>query len=77
MIRLTRLNGKEFVINAELIETLDESPDTIITLLDGKKFVVKENFDEIIRRVLEYRRLCRLLPQDDPTNQASSFPPAT
>ncbi|KXK33551.1 flagellar FlbD family protein [bacterium] len=71
MIRLTRLNGKEFVINAELIETLDESPDTIITLLDGKKFVVKENFNEIIRRVLEYRRLCRLLPQEEIGSQQS------
>jgi flagellar protein FlbD len=64
MIRVTRLNGKSFVVNAELIETLDETPDTVITLADGKKIVVLEKFDEVIEKVMEYRRLCRLAPRD-------------
>lgn len=64
MIRATRLNGKPFAVNAELIETIDVTPDTILTLVSGKKIVVGESFDEVIERVLEYRRLCRLAPKD-------------
>ncbi len=64
MIRVSRLNGKEFVINAELIETIDESPDTVITVIQGHKFVVRESLDEVIRRVIDYRRLCRLTPTE-------------
>lgn len=57
MIRVTRLNKKELVINAELIETLESTPDTIITLTDGKKVVVLEGIDEIIEKIVAYRRL--------------------
>lgn len=64
MIRVTRLNGTPFVLNAEMIVTLDQAPDTIITLMDGKKFVVKETFEEVMDRVIEYRRLCRMMPND-------------
>ena len=64
MIRVTRLNGKPFAVNAEVIETIDVTPDTILTLVNGKKIVVKESFEEVIERVVEYRRLCRLLPND-------------
>ncbi|MCG3196353.1 MAG: flagellar FlbD family protein [Candidatus Omnitrophica bacterium] len=64
MIRVTRLNGTPFVLNAEMIATLDQAPDTIITLMDGKKFVVKETFEEVMDRVIEYRRLCRMMPND-------------
>jgi flagellar protein FlbD len=64
VIRVTRINGKAFVVNAELIETIDETPDTIITLVDGKKFVIKESFEEVIAQVLDYRRLCRLAPNN-------------
>ena len=64
MIRVTRLNGKEFVLNAEWVETIDETPDTVITLVGGKKYIVKEGFDEVIDRIIEYRRLCKLAPND-------------
>jgi len=57
LIRVTRLNKKELVINAELIETLESTPDTIITLTDGKKVVVLEGIDEIIEKIVAYRRL--------------------
>ncbi|MCA9418233.1 MAG: flagellar FlbD family protein, partial [Candidatus Omnitrophica bacterium] len=57
MIRVTRLNGKPFVINAEMIETIDVTPDTIITLVNGKKYLVTESFEAIIDKVVEYRKL--------------------
>jgi flagellar protein FlbD len=56
MIKVTRLNHSELVVNAELIETVEATPDTVITLTNGKKLVVSEEVDEIIRRVMEYRR---------------------
>lgn len=56
MIKVTRLDHSELVVNAELIETVEATPDTVITLTSGKKLVVCEDVDEIIYRVLEYRR---------------------
>ncbi|MHC1746208.1 MAG: flagellar FlbD family protein [Negativicutes bacterium] len=58
MIKLTRLKSHdhEFVLNADLIETVEETPDTVITLTTGKKIIVEESSSEIINRVLEYRR---------------------
>lgn len=59
MIRLTRLNGKEFVVNAEMIQYVEETPDTVITLSSKEKMVVKEPVDEIIRRTVAYHRSIR------------------
>jgi len=58
VIKLTRLkcHDHEFILNADLIETIEETPDTVITITTGKKIIVEESSDEIIRRVLEYRR---------------------
>ena len=56
MIHVTRLNGKELVINAVLIETIEETPDTIITLTTGKKFIVRERSAEVISLVKAYMR---------------------
>ena len=58
---LTRFNSQtnkkgEFVLNAEIIETVEETPDTVITLLNGKKLIVEEPMDEIVRRVMKYRK---------------------
>lgn len=55
MISVTRLNGDELNINAELIETLESTPDTLITLTTGRKMMVLESADEVIDRVLQYR----------------------
>jgi flagellar protein FlbD len=60
MIKVTRLNGKEFVVNADLIQYLEETPDTIVTLVNHEKVVVKEKVDEVIRRVIEYQRGVRM-----------------
>jgi flagellar protein FlbD len=59
MIKVTRLNGKEFVVNAELIQYLEETPDTVITLVNHEKLLVKEPVDEVIRRSIEYQRSIR------------------
>ena len=64
MIKVSRLKGREFVLNAERIKYVEATPDTIITLTDNERIMVAESVDEIIRRVLEYRRLSRLLPDD-------------
>ena len=54
------MNGGEFVLNAELIKFVEETPDTVLTLLDGEKLLVKESAEEIIRRTAAYRREIRL-----------------
>ncbi len=58
MIKVTRLNGQEIVVNADLIEYLEASPDTIIALTTGKKIMVKESVDEVIEKIVEYRKRC-------------------
>ncbi|WP_371368987.1 Swarming motility protein SwrD [Sporomusa rhizae] len=58
MIKVTKLKSqdRDFVVNAELIETIEETPDTVITLTSGKKLIVEESMDEIVRKVMDYRR---------------------
>lgn len=63
MITVTRLNGKPFVINAEVIRTVDENPDTTIILMNGDHFIVKESMQRVVELVVEYgRSLRRLIP---------------
>lgn len=58
MILLNRLGKtkKEIVINAELIELIEEIPDTVITLVNGKKFIVNEAKEEVIKKIIQYKR---------------------
>lgn len=56
MIHVTRLDGSDLVLNCELLETVERTPDTVITLFNGHKLVVKESVDEIVARVIRYRR---------------------
>ncbi len=63
MIKVTRLNKKEYYINFELIETLEETPDTVITLRDGKKFIVVESVEEVIKRIIEFKKKVNDLPE--------------
>ena len=56
MVRITRLNDTVLVINAEMIEFLEATPDTIITLTTGRKVLAKESVDEVIEMVVEYKR---------------------
>ena len=54
MIKLTRLDGTEIVLNAHLIEYVEATPDTVITMTTGRKYIVKENVDEVIRKAEKF-----------------------
>lgn len=56
MIRLTRLNGVEYWLNPHLIESIDSTPDTIILLTSGKRLVVREKPEDIVRLIISYRK---------------------
>ena len=56
MIEVTKLNGSPIVINADLIETVEPTPDTIITITTGKKIVVLEKVEDIIKKTIDYKR---------------------
>jgi len=56
MIHVTRMNRTPMVLNADLIEHLESTPDTVISLTNGQKIVVKESPEDIVRKVIEYRR---------------------
>ncbi len=55
MVPLTRITGVQFALNPDLIERVDRTPDTIITLVDGTKYIVQETLDEVVLAILEYR----------------------
>jgi len=55
VIRLTRLNGTDFALNADLVQRVEAHPDTVITLLDDTKYVVAETVDDVIREIRDYR----------------------
>ncbi|MDD2207072.1 MAG: flagellar FlbD family protein [Aminobacterium sp.] len=55
MITLTRINGEHFTLNADLIETVETTPDTVIKLFNGHRYVVRENMEEIVELVVQYR----------------------
>jgi flagellar protein FlbD len=59
MIRLTRLNNRPLVVNSELIKFIENAPDTVITLVTGEKIVVLESAEEVMSRIVAYRRLLR------------------
>ncbi len=56
MVRLTKINKKEIYINADLMEFIESTPDTLITLTTGKKILVSESVDEVIKGIIEFRR---------------------
>lgn len=56
MIELTKLNGAPFIVNAELIETIEATPDTVITLINGRKMMVKETVDEVVTKAVVYKK---------------------
>ena len=57
MIKVTRLNGSELVINADLIEFVEAIPDTIVSLVTGKKIMIMETTDAVIEKVAQFKRL--------------------
>ncbi len=57
MIHLTRINHLPLVLNSDLIEHIEATPDTVISLTNGQKFLVLESSDDVISRIIEFRRL--------------------
>ncbi|MCG0274582.1 MAG: flagellar FlbD family protein [Thermosediminibacteraceae bacterium] len=56
MVELTRLNGKKFYLNAELIETIEHTPDTVIKLTNEKTYIVQESPEEVVDKIVVYKR---------------------
>lgn len=57
MIKLTKFNSTEpFILNAEIIETIEKTPDTVVTLTNGKKIIVEEDMEDVVREVMRYKR---------------------
>lgn len=56
MIEVTKLNDVQIIINADLIETIEATPDTVITLHNGRKFMVKESVDEVMGKAIFYQQ---------------------
>jgi flagellar protein FlbD len=58
MIAVTRINGKQIIINADLIEFVETTPDTIITTITGKKIIVKDSAENVVDKIIAYRQKC-------------------
>lgn len=56
MIALTRLNGHPIMVNCDLIESLEETPDTVVTLTSGNKFVIKDSMAEVQHKIIDFKR---------------------
>ena len=66
MIKLTRLDGEPFVLNAELIRYVESKPDTFITLTSGDRIIVREDVDEVMDRTVKYQQSKNLFPNNPP-----------
>lgn len=62
MIKLTRLDGEPFVLNAELIRYVEKRPDTFVTLTSGDRIVVSETMDQVIERAVQYQQNKHFMP---------------
>ena len=62
MIKLTRLGGEPFVLNADLVRYVEARPDTFITLTSGERLVVAETMDEVMLRAITYQQMKHLIP---------------
>ena len=56
MIQVHRLNGELFLLNSDMIETIDVTPDTVVRLVNGHRYIIKEKFDDVRRAIVEFRR---------------------
>jgi flagellar protein FlbD len=83
MIQLTRLNNQPLAVNSDLIKFVEQAPDTVITLVNGEKIVVREKAAEVLQRIVEFRRsvlsgICASLDlQAQVTRGAQSARPGT
>ncbi len=56
MIQLTRLNNKPLAVNSDLIKFVEQAPDTVLTLINGEKVIVRESAEQVLERILQFRR---------------------
>ncbi len=79
MIKLTRLDGESFILNADLIRYVEQRPDTFLTLTNGDRLVVVESMDEVLERAVRYQQVKHMIPapgrheqlaQDEPQLQS-------
>ncbi len=73
MIKLTRLGGEPFILNADLIRYVEARPDTFITLTTGERLVVGESMDEVLRRAVAYQQAKHMIPPPE-SRQATDAP---
>jgi len=57
MIEVHRLNGERFLLNSDMIETINVTPDTVVRLLNGHRYIVREGIDEVCEKIVAFRRL--------------------
>ncbi|MCH7727280.1 MAG: flagellar FlbD family protein [Planctomycetes bacterium] len=62
MIKLTRLDGEAFILNADLIRYIEMRPDTYVTLTNGERLVVQESMDDVMQRAIRYQQAKHILP---------------
>ncbi len=62
MINVTKLNGSRLVINADLVEFIESTPDTLLCLTTGRKLMIREELEAVVRLIIEYRRQSRSHP---------------
>jgi flagellar protein FlbD len=77
MIKLTRLDGEPFILNAELIRYVEARPDTFITLTTGERVVVTETMDEVMARAISYQQSKYLIPAPARPTRPTGRPPAS
>ena len=78
MIKLTRLDGEPFVLNADLIRYIERRPDTFITLVSGERIVVGETMEVVIERAVQYQQQKHFMPMPTASSTATTVPtPAT
>lgn len=63
MIKLTRLDGEAFILNAELIRYVEARPDTYVTLTSGERIVVSETMDQVVERAVTYQQQKQMIPR--------------
>ncbi len=69
MLRLSKLNGQELVVNLDIIKTLEATPDTVVSLMNGDRFIVREGIDEVVKRAIDYKRRILAGPMIRPADE--------
>jgi flagellar protein FlbD len=76
MIQLTRLNNHPLMVNSDLIKFVEQAPDTVLTLVNGEKIVVLESSEQVLQRIVEFRRTILTVLTESPPNSPASEPGA-